>query len=213
MKKETMSNGKHKQILRGIQGTIKAGEMLAILGPSGAGKTTLLNMLTLEATTGTGYGTIALNGTELGRNNFVRNCYYGNTHNTTTSNIRCPCPYRGPLHGAAWCFCVVCADVVCACFCRVACVVCVCACLCVVPQEGSHHAFLTPRETLTYAASLFSKDSSEQVTCTRKHKHTRTEPKAQSTSTRAGTQAATDTACNTTEHAALHPTSMRGRAC
>jgi ABC-type multidrug transport system fused ATPase/permease subunit len=47
---------KTKEIIKGVNGHVKAGEVLAIMGPSGAGKTTLLNMLTLEATTGTATG-------------------------------------------------------------------------------------------------------------------------------------------------------------
>ncbi len=39
-----------KRIVRDIAGSVKSGEMFAILGPSGAGKTSLLNVLTMSAT-------------------------------------------------------------------------------------------------------------------------------------------------------------------
>jgi ABC-type multidrug transport system ATPase subunit len=35
-----------KQVLKGVSGTFKSGELTAIMGPSGAGKTSLLNLLT-----------------------------------------------------------------------------------------------------------------------------------------------------------------------
>lgn len=44
----TVSNGRKgkKQILKGVSGKFKSGELTAIMGPSGAGKTSLLNILT-----------------------------------------------------------------------------------------------------------------------------------------------------------------------
>jgi ATP-binding cassette subfamily G (WHITE) protein 1 len=35
-----------KQIVKGVSGKFKSGELTAIMGPSGAGKTSLLNILT-----------------------------------------------------------------------------------------------------------------------------------------------------------------------
>ena len=51
-----------KRLLKGITAEVKAGHVLAILGPSGAGKTTLLNMLTLEKKGGAPVGHLHLNG-------------------------------------------------------------------------------------------------------------------------------------------------------
>ena len=53
---------KLKSLLVECSASVKAGEVLAILGPSGAGKTTLLNTLTLEPSGGTPYGVVTLNG-------------------------------------------------------------------------------------------------------------------------------------------------------
>ena len=44
---------KDRPLLRGITGEVRAGHVLAIMGPSGAGKTTLLNLLTLDRKGGT----------------------------------------------------------------------------------------------------------------------------------------------------------------
>jgi ABC-type transport system involved in cytochrome bd biosynthesis fused ATPase/permease subunit len=43
---------KRKQILRGLSGSAKSGELLAILGPTGCGKTSLLNVLAARVPSG-----------------------------------------------------------------------------------------------------------------------------------------------------------------
>ena len=54
-----------KEILKGISGTVKSGEVLAIIGPSGAGKTMLMNLLTLTPGPGRREGRVTLNGNDL----------------------------------------------------------------------------------------------------------------------------------------------------
>ncbi|KAI8839227.1 P-loop containing nucleoside triphosphate hydrolase protein [Chytridium lagenaria] len=51
-----------RQILKNLTGTIKSGEMVAIMGSSGAGKTTLLNCLSGRLSTGNLTGSILYNG-------------------------------------------------------------------------------------------------------------------------------------------------------
>ena len=48
--------------LDSVSGSVEAGRMLAVIGPSGAGKTTLLNVLRLKPGPGTASGAITLNG-------------------------------------------------------------------------------------------------------------------------------------------------------
>ncbi|KAJ3114294.1 ATP-binding cassette sub- G member 2 [Phlyctochytrium bullatum] len=50
-----------RQILKGLSGSVRSGEMIAIMGSSGAGKTTLLNCLSGRLSTGTLSGAILYN--------------------------------------------------------------------------------------------------------------------------------------------------------
>lgn len=55
----------HKQILKGISGSVRAGTMIAVMGSSGAGKTSLLNLLAGRITTSKGAratGSVMING-------------------------------------------------------------------------------------------------------------------------------------------------------
>ena len=59
-----------KQILNGLSGTVRPGQLLALMGPSGAGKTTLLNCLSGGSSAFT--GSIRLNGQPW--NNTLKRC-------------------------------------------------------------------------------------------------------------------------------------------
>ena len=68
------SKAGEKEILHGINGCVRSGEVLAILGPSGAGKTCLIDALTMEMKGGENYGKVTLNGQNLTREVFTKNC-------------------------------------------------------------------------------------------------------------------------------------------
>merc|ERR1711903_270686 len=68
------TKGGETEILHGINGCVRSGEVLAILGPSGAGKTCLIDALTMEMKGGDNYGKVTLNGQDLTRDVFTRNC-------------------------------------------------------------------------------------------------------------------------------------------
>eukprot|EP00276_Gloeochaete_wittrockiana_P011397 CAMPEP_0184650212 /NCGR_PEP_ID=MMETSP0308-20130426/7738_1 /TAXON_ID=38269 /ORGANISM="Gloeochaete witrockiana, Strain SAG 46.84" /LENGTH=644 /DNA_ID=CAMNT_0027083585 /DNA_START=229 /DNA_END=2160 /DNA_ORIENTATION=+ len=58
----SLSKGVQKQIIKGVSGVVKSGEILAILGPSGSGKSTLLDVVAGRKTTGTIEGDVRING-------------------------------------------------------------------------------------------------------------------------------------------------------
>eukprot|EP00854_Cymbomonas_tetramitiformis_P007160 gene7160-8538_t len=98
-------SGESKELLHGINGLVREGETLAIMGPSGAGKTTLLDLLTLEYHGGEPSGKVSLHGN----------------------------PFSHILFRKVGAY---------------------------VPQYDVHWAFLTPRETIFFAAQfLVPKDS------------------------------------------------------
>lgn len=71
---------KQKNILTDVNGSIRWGHVLALMGPSGAGKTTLINALTLDAFYGTPTGTVTLNGVPLTGKIFKEHCYVVKQH-------------------------------------------------------------------------------------------------------------------------------------
>ncbi|KAJ1720063.1 hypothetical protein LPJ53_005263 [Coemansia erecta] len=63
---------KEQQIMRGISGEVRAGELIAIIGSSGAGKTTLLNALSGRIVGGELSGNILFRGAKRNPGNFKR---------------------------------------------------------------------------------------------------------------------------------------------
>ncbi|OLY81891.1 ABC transporter G family member 7 [Smittium mucronatum] len=69
-------DSKYKTILSNINGYIKSGELVAIIGSSGAGKTTLLNVLSGRILGGTVNGEILFNGAKRDKKSFKRDVAY-----------------------------------------------------------------------------------------------------------------------------------------
>jgi len=74
--KKPFPKAPEKALLTGISATCKAGEVLAVVGPSGAGKTILLNTLTLEKGPGVSSGTVAINGHSINQRVYIQQCAY-----------------------------------------------------------------------------------------------------------------------------------------
>ncbi|GAM25684.1 hypothetical protein SAMD00019534_088590 [Acytostelium subglobosum LB1] len=75
-----------KQILNDINGIVKAGEMMAIMGPSGAGKTTLLDILAHRLQIN-GTGEMMLNGVKANYKVFKRNSGYVTQSDTLSPSM------------------------------------------------------------------------------------------------------------------------------
>ncbi|QDZ19957.1 ATP-binding cassette transporter [Chloropicon primus] len=63
---------KGKEILKGLSGTVKSGEVLAIVGPSGAGKTMLMNVFSLKSGPGRREGRVTLNSRDVTLSKFKK---------------------------------------------------------------------------------------------------------------------------------------------
>ena len=81
-------SNKAKRLLNNVTAEVKAGSVLAILGPSGAGKTTLLNMLTLEPKGGEPIGHLRLNGKPCNFQTYNKYCAYVQQVCAVTSSHR-----------------------------------------------------------------------------------------------------------------------------
>jgi len=74
--KVPLKKNAEKVVIAGMNGAVKAGEMVAILGGSGAGKSTLLNCISGRLTSGTLTGKILLNGHGRKSSSWKKICCY-----------------------------------------------------------------------------------------------------------------------------------------
>jgi ABC-type multidrug transport system ATPase subunit len=78
-----------KSVLSHITGTVRPGELLAIMGASGAGKSTLLDILARKDKSGTVTGDIYVNGHSIDDNSYRRVVGYVDQEDTLLSTLTC----------------------------------------------------------------------------------------------------------------------------
>ncbi|KAI9224515.1 hypothetical protein BC828DRAFT_373293 [Blastocladiella britannica] len=75
------------EILHGVFGVVRPGELLAIMGGSGAGKSTCLDILARRSKSGIVTGTILVNGRVLDRHEFAQMCGYIDQEDTLMGTL------------------------------------------------------------------------------------------------------------------------------
>lgn len=75
------------ELLKGIDGIVRSGEMTALMGSSGAGKTTLMDVLSMRKNTGEVQGTVRLNGHKQEEKSFRRAAGYVEQFDTQTPQL------------------------------------------------------------------------------------------------------------------------------
>jgi ABC-type multidrug transport system ATPase subunit len=76
-----------KQILSGVSGSVKPGQLLAIMGASGAGKSTLLDILARKSKSGSVSGKVTINGQQLSGDTYKRIVGFVDQEDTLLSTL------------------------------------------------------------------------------------------------------------------------------